>query len=76
MSLQECIRGELEKGATYAQARKHCARTYGSKATPGVRYKSVVPGAKTTPGRLSHEQKLLKRKRQRKRRAYQGIPIG
>ena len=77
MSKEGCIRNLMENGFTYKEASERCGEYYESKTTPGVQYESIVPGAKTTPGRVAYEKQLRWQKvKKRQREYYRGVPRG
>ena len=67
MASKSCIRRYMQSGFTAAEAQSKCGMLYESKTTPGIRYQSVVPGIRTTPGRIEYEEQLKGRKARRGR---------
>lgn len=76
MANKECVRDLIERGYTPQEATEICGRLLGSKVTPGIRLRRVVPGERTTPGRAAFESLLLKKRRIRRKRRFRGIPRG
>jgi hypothetical protein len=74
--MENCVYDLMRKGYAFADAVSACNTLYQSAATPGVMYKSAIPGMPTTPGRLEAETLMLGEERKRYKRKYPGRVSG